>query len=74
MNEQNAQTQKKLYNKMRSMPSKSSAATFCGSATKQNVIFTSLNIKVKNISFKPAIFMQAIDIARSRIRIVTKTK
>ena len=27
MNEQNAQAQKKLYNKIRSMPSKSSAAT-----------------------------------------------
>ena len=27
MNEQNAQAQKKLYNKIRSMPSKSSAST-----------------------------------------------
>ena len=45
-NEQNAQAQKKLYHKIRSMPSKSAASTVCSSDSKQNVIYTNLSTKV----------------------------
>ena len=44
--EQNAQAQKKLYNKIKFMPSKSSVATQSGSFCKQNVIYTNASIKV----------------------------
>ena len=83
MNEQNARAQKKLYNTMRSIPSKIfSCNIVCGFVGKQNVIYTSLSIKVSNFSVKPAITCQKYSAwmiyihmrnARSKIITVTRT-
>ena len=80
MNEQNAQAQKKLYNKIRSMSSKSSAATLSvvPSVNKMRLIYMNCVLKYKTFQTSQKYFAWMIYIhmcsARSKIIIVTRTK